>query len=94
MKAEPIAQEKHIEEDGSIIQIVIWRVPEPVPPTTHNFKYRMVYICDGIRVVGFDNERGKGDHMHLDGVEFPYEFTSLNQLLLDFTAEIAKRRMS
>jgi len=37
-------------------------VPTPVPPTTHGFKYRLVYIVNGVRVVGFDNERGKGDH--------------------------------
>jgi hypothetical protein len=30
---------------------------------------RAVYSLNGVRVVGFDNERGKGDHCHLDGGE-------------------------
>jgi len=77
--------------DGSLIEQVIWQVPTPVPPTTHGFKYRLVYIRNGERVVGFDNERGKGDHMHLDGQEFPYTFIDIDQLRADFTREIKQR---
>ncbi|WP_349437761.1 DUF6516 family protein [Pararhizobium sp. A13] len=43
-------------------------------------------------MVGFDNERGKGDHCHLDGTEYPYTFTSTDALLSDFRKEIVKRR--
>jgi len=56
------------------LEIVIWRVPKPVPPTEHGYKYRAVYVVDGVRIVGFDNERGKGDHCHMDGKELPYTF--------------------
>lgn len=94
MKAQKITEHKSVETDGSIIQFVIWKVPTPVPPTSHGFKYRMVYIQNGERVVGFDNERGKGDHMHLDGKEYPYQFTTLDQLIEDFLSEIEKRRQS
>lgn len=72
--------------------MVIWRVSESVPPSTHGFKYRLVYVVNGRRVVGFDNERGKGDHCHLDETERPYAFTSLDQLVEDFITEVAKRR--
>jgi hypothetical protein len=77
--------------DG-IIEITIWRVPEPVPPAGHDFKYRLVYVKNGQRVVGFDNERGKGDHCHLDGREFPYTFVSLDRLVDDFLAAVEERR--
>jgi len=80
--------------DDSIIERVVWHVPTPVPPTTHGFKYRLAYIRDEARVVGFDNERGKGDHMHLDGQERPYRFTSIAQLIEDFIAEVERRRPS
>ncbi len=40
------------------------------------------------------NERGKGDHIHLDGEEYPYRFTTLDQLIEDFMSEIEKRRQS
>ncbi|MFB4373481.1 DUF6516 family protein [Agrobacterium sp. CR_3] len=87
-------RDKSVEADGSIIQSVVWKVPTPVPPTDHEFKYSMVYIQDDVRVVGFDNERGKGDHMHLDGKEFPYRFTTIDQLIEDFVSEVEKRRQS
>lgn len=85
---------KDVGDDGSIIEMVVWRVPEPVPPTTHGLKHRLVYIVDGKRVIGFDNERGKGDHRHLDDVEQPYCFTTLERLIEDFIAEVEKRRTS
>lgn len=50
------------------------------------------YVVDGVRVVGFDNERGKGDHCHLDGMEVPYTFTGVEQLIEDFIAAVAARR--
>ena len=40
------------------------------------------------RVVDFDNEREKGDHLHLNGIERPYEFQSVQQLVEDFIAAI------
>ena len=59
-------------------------VAEAVFPSRHNFKYRLVYIEDGQRIIGFDNERGKGDHCHLDGNEKAYNFNDINQLIDDF----------
>lgn len=94
MKAQKLTEHKSVETDGSIIQFVVWQVPTPVPPASHGFKYRLVYIQKGERVVGFDNERGKGDHMHLDGKEYPYKFTTLDQLIEDFLFEVEKRRQS
>jgi len=92
MKAQLITDFKSVADDGSMVQMVVWRVPASVPPTTHGFKYRLVYIVDGAREVGFDNERGKGDHCHLDGAELTYEFSTIEQLIKDFIAEVEKRR--
>ena len=78
--------------EGSIIEFVAWKVPRPVPPTEHGYKYSAVYVVKGVRIVGFDNERGKGDHCHLDDVEVPYTFTSIDQLIEDFIAAVDARR--
>jgi hypothetical protein len=94
MAALRITAIKNINPDGSILEIVIWKVPKPVPPTEHGYKYRGVYVLDGVRIVGFDNERSKGDHCHLDGKELPYTFTSVDQLLEDFIAAVETRRAS
>lgn len=92
MKAQLIMNDKSVGEDGDVIQIVIWKVPDPVPPTTHGFKYRLAYIRNGRRVVGFDNERGKGDHKHVGANEYSYRFSTVRQLLEDFSREVEKWR--
>jgi hypothetical protein len=92
MTAQRITAIKNINPDGSILEVVIWRVPNPVPPTEHGYKYRAVYVVDGVRIVGFDNERGKGDHCHMDEKELPYTFISVDQLLEDFIAAVETRR--
>ena len=94
MAAQRITAIKNINPDGSILEVVIWRVPKPVPPTEHGYKYRAVYVVDGVRIVGFDNKRGKGDHCHMDGKELPYTFISVDQLLEDFIAAVETRRAS
>ena len=49
---------------------------------------------DGVPVVGFDNERGNGDHCHLHGQELPYTFTKFDALVEDFIAAVdAARRV-
>ena len=94
MAAQLITSIKNVNPDGSILEVVIWKVPKPVPPTEHGYKYRAVYVVDGVRIVGFDNERGKGDHFHIDGKELPYAFTGVDQLLEDFIATVETRRAS
>ncbi len=92
MKAELIIRDRNYLADGLIIEVVVWKVPAPVPPTTHGLKYRLFYGKDGERIVGFDNKRGKGDHKHVRGIETAYEFTTLAQLLDDFEAAIVAIR--
>ena len=92
MSAQLIARFKNITTDCAHLEVVVRKVPDAVPPTGHGYKYRAVYVVDGIRVVGFDNERGKGDHCHLDGIEVPYNFTGVEQLIEDFIAAVAVRR--
>ncbi len=92
MRAQLITKFKNLTPEGGVIELVVWKVPTPVPPTEHGFKYRAVYSLNGVRIVGFDNERGKGDHCHLDGKEVPYTFVSIDQLVEDFIAAVAARR--
>jgi hypothetical protein len=92
MKARLITRTKNITTDGAILEVVIWRVPKPVSPSEHDYKYSAVFIVNGIRIVGFDNELGKGDHCHLDGIEVPYVFNTVEQLIEDFIAAVDARR--
>ncbi len=91
MKAELVHQEKRALPDGSIVEMAIWKVPSPLPGSAHSYKYRLYFGREGKRIVGFDNERGKGDHCHLDGVEQPYVFSSVETLVQDFLSEVFRR---
>ena len=44
------------------------------------------------RVVSYDNERGKGDHRHVRDQEEPYIFTTVEQLVADFLADVRKAK--
>lgn len=94
MKATLLFREKRAEANGIILEIIIWRVPTPVPPCTHNLKYSLFYGRAEQRIIGFDNERGKGDHKHIGGEERAYHFTTAEQLVADFLAEVAKMEAS
>ncbi len=77
MKAELLFHQRIGYDDGAIVEMKLWRVPAPVPPSVHNLKYSLFYGRAGIRQVGYDNERGKGDHKHLLDVELPYRFSTV-----------------
>ena len=67
MRAQLIAPFKDVTAEGDVIELIVWKVPSPVPPSRHDYKYRAAYVVGGERVIGFDNEPGKGDHCHIDG---------------------------
>ena len=62
MKAVLLARTKDVRADGSIVEVVVWELPEPLPPSTHPFKYRLYYGPEGDSRVRYHNERDKGDH--------------------------------
>jgi len=92
MKAEPFFRLKHELDDGTVVEMVIWKVPRRVSGSQHGFKYRLYFGTGGKRLVGYDNERGKGDHRHVLGRELAYRFTSPERLIADFLADVAKVR--
>jgi hypothetical protein len=88
MKAELLFHQRIDYEDGGIVEMVLWRVPKPVPPTLHGLKYSLFYGRTGVREVGYDNERGKGDHRHFRGAETAYHFESIERLVSDFWSDV------
>ncbi len=88
MSARLLFHEKTVFEDGTIFELRIWSVSEPVTPATHGYKYSLFFGRPGERLVGLDNERGKGNHMHVLGHEKAYAFISIAQLLQDFRHEV------
>jgi hypothetical protein len=71
--------DKQVLADDAIVEMKIRRVPRAVPGSEHGLKYSLFYGRPGKRVVGYDNESGKGDHRHFEGEESPYRFTTVEQ---------------
>ena len=72
--------------------MIIWRLPKKDSGRPHGLKYRLYYGYPDISLVRYDNERGKGDHRHYAEQEEPYTFISVEQLIMDFKADIKQLR--
>ena len=88
MRARLILRSREVLGDGRFVERVVWSVPRPVAGSGHGFKYRLAFVVQGVCVVRFDNEAGKGDHKHVNGVESAYAFEDLRKLLADFWHEV------
>lgn len=89
MKAELLQKSRVKLSPHRFADIVIWQVPASVPGSTHGFKYRLALVVEGVCAMRYDNEAGKGDHKHLGEREVAYRFTTLDQLVDDFWADVA-----
>jgi hypothetical protein len=92
MKADLLFHQRIDYDDGTIVEMVLWRVPKPAPPSIHGLRYSLFYGHPGLCEVGYDNERGKGDHRHLQGVETAYAFTTVEQLMADLWSDVRRLR--
>ncbi|MGA2795687.1 MAG: DUF6516 family protein [Roseiarcus sp.] len=92
MKAELLFRQRIDYDDGAIVEMTLWRVASPVPPTTHGLKHLLFYGRPGVREVGYDNERGKGDHRHFLGGQTDYAFSTIEQLMVDFWSDVRALR--
>ncbi len=78
--------------ETAFVEIVIWQVPKPVRGSAHGFKYRLALIAEGVCVLRYDNENGKGDHKHVGEREAAYRFTDLDRLQADFWQDVENWR--
>lgn len=90
MKATELYRTRIVYTERAFAELVLWRVPTPVKGSQHEYKYRLAYVVDGVCVVRYDNEVGKGDHRHFGARESSYSFTTPEALLNDFQRDIAR----
>jgi hypothetical protein len=74
--------------DSSFASIRILKVDPEILGSKHPYKYSLAYIVDGVCVMRYDNERGKGDHKHIGGQEYPVTFTNIESLIASFQKDI------
>ncbi|MBP9708894.1 MAG: hypothetical protein KBD78_14760 [Oligoflexales bacterium] len=87
IKAELKFYEKRILQNKTdqlaIAEIKIWKIPK----STHypqGLKYSLFLVSSGTVLVGFDNHKPKGPHLHLGNKEVFYDFSTPARLLQDF----------
>ncbi|MBA5606387.1 hypothetical protein H3H36_13600 [Duganella sp. FT3S] len=90
MKATLLARTRIVLSADRFAELVLWRLPVPMPGSRHCFQYRLAYIVRGECVLRYDNESGKGDHRHWRGKQFQYAFSSPEQLVADFQQDIVR----
>ena len=92
MSAMLMLHERHPVSETAFVEMVVWRLPSPLPGCSHSFKYRLALVVSGTCVLRYDNEAGKGDHRHVGKEQHPYVFTTPEALLDDFWNNAARWR--
>ncbi len=92
MDAELLPRKRLVLRETAFVEMVVWRLPKPVRGNTHGFKYRLALIVEGVCVLRYDNEAGKGDHRHIGGREAAYRLVDLNRLQDDFWQDVERWR--
>lgn len=90
MKAELIEKSRTVIDDATSREVVPWHLPVPVPGSGHPFNCRLALVMKGECVLRCDNDREKGDHRHIGGVEEPFTLTSLEALHDAFQADMER----
>jgi len=88
MKAQLLIDERVKISDKAFAALKLWRVPNPLPGSAHPYKYRLAFVVESVCVMRYDNEAGKGDHVHYGDQEVAYTFTTPHQLLADFWRDV------
>ncbi len=73
-----------------VIEMVVWQLPQPSSDRPHGYKYRLYCGRAGKCLVRYDNETGKGDHIHYGDRERAYRFVSLEKLIADFEEDVMR----
>lgn len=86
-----VLREKVVDDQGNILELVIWRAPA-TSRSPSGVRYRLAFVRRGDvkPAVLYDNHSPKGHHRHVAGVEEPYGFVGVDQLLADFTADVQR----
>jgi hypothetical protein len=88
MNAALLLRKREALTETAFVEVVIWRVREPVRGSSHGFKYSFALVSEGICGLRYDNEAGKGDHRHVADREVAYRFVDLATLQTDFWADV------
>ena len=90
MKAAELLRRRVPYGEAAFAELVLWQLPAPLAGSAHAYKYRLAYVVEGVCVLRYDNESGKGDHRHFRGKESRYVFDGVDRLLAAFQRDIER----
>lgn len=94
MKVQVLVDDRITQGENAFVELRVVLVPVAVRGSAHTFKYSLSLVVDGVCVLRFDNEAGKGDHYHLGEKELSYSFSTMPALLGDFWKMVDEWRQS
>ena len=88
MKAELLFHEKRIlynktTDQMAVAELRIWKIPQS-KAYSKGIKFSLFLVAEGEVLVGIDNHKPKGPHLHLSNREIPYNYVDEENLLKDF----------
>lgn len=86
----PLLRRRIAFSESAVAEFVLWHLPKPVAGSRHQAKYRLAYVVDGVCVVRYDNETGKGDHRHVGDKESAYPFQTPDKLIAYCQRDMAR----
>ena len=92
MRATELLRRRIPYSESAFAELVLWQLPAPLRGSSHSYKYCLAYVMNGICVLRYDNESGKGDHRHFKGKESRYAFGNVDKLLTAFQRDIERIR--
>lgn len=92
MDAELLFRNRIALSQTAFVEMVVWKVAKAKRGSPHRFKYRLALVSEGVCILRYDNEAGKGDHKHCGEHEAAYLFTDLDRLQVDFWQDVEKWR--
>lgn len=69
--------------DAAVVELKLWSVPR-TKDYPHGRKYSLFLVASGEVIVGIDNHKPKGPHLHLGNQELVYLYRNEASLLSDF----------
>lgn len=90
MKAAELLRRRIPYSESAFAELVLWQLPVPLAGSPHAYKYRLADVVNGVCVLRYDNESGKGDHRHFRDKESRYTFEGVGPLLASFQRDIER----
>ena len=89
-----LRREKYVDADGDLVELVLWQVPRSAA-YPDGIRYRLAFVLAETTkpAVLYDNHHPKGHHRHRGAAQIAYTFSTADELLVDFLADVHRAKV-